>query len=172
MLVDVRLHRNMRHGTPGYQALLIETDRIKDILRNLGMSNAQIESIIQRRINAPATSRRLIPEMWLTRFFTPELAERTRQEQVLEGEQELEREREIENGMRRGLDYQQAVASADAASSAASAASASRMDDESDEIDKIPVDEIPKMITCPVCLGKIKDVRLNCGHLVCRECAR
>jgi len=159
-LVDVRMHRNMRHGTPGEQALLIETDRIKDILLNLGMSNAQIESTIQNRMHAPTTSRRDIPDIWLTRFFTPELAERTRREQELEREreQELEREREQEQV----LEYNDEHA----------AASASRMDDESDEIDNIPVANIPKMITCPVCLEKVKDIRLNCGHLVCRECAR
>jgi hypothetical protein len=53
-----------------------------------------------------------------------------------------------------------------------SAASAAEIQDESAQIDTIPAADIPKMITCPVCLGKIKDVRLNCGHLVCRECAR
>jgi len=62
--------------------------------------------------------------------------------------------------------------SATAVRSPASAAADAEIQDESDEIDNIPVANIPKMITCPVCLEKIKDVRLNCGHLVCRECAR
>jgi hypothetical protein len=59
-----------------------------------------------------------------------------------------------------------------AAAAAAVAAVATAMDGESADLDKIPAADIPKMIRCPVCLDKIKDVRLNCGHLVCRECAR
>jgi hypothetical protein len=52
------------------------------------------------------------------------------------------------------------------------AAAVASIDGESADLDNIPAADIPKMIRCPVCLDKIKDVRLNCGHLVCRECAR
>lgn len=34
---------------------------------------------------------------------------------------------------------------------------------------KIALAEEPK---CGICMVKIKDCRLNCGHMLCRECAR
>jgi hypothetical protein len=166
-LVDILNHRNMQHGTPQERALLNEIERIKNILYGFGMSNTQIENTIQRRLLAPDTDRP-IHDTDLTAYFTPELAERTRREQELEQELilELERENEIQLRLFESND-EQAVPAAAAATGAVDA-----MDGESDEIDTIPAADIPKMITCPVCLYKIKDVRLNCGHLVCRDCSR
>jgi hypothetical protein len=163
-LVDILNHRNMQHGTPQERALLDEIERIKNILYGLGMSNTQIEDTIQRRLLAPDTDRP-IHDTDLTAYFTPELAERTRREQELQQELILELERENEIQLRQFESNDEPVA-------AATSAPETAMDGESDEIDTIPAADIPKMITCPLCLYKIKDVRLNCGHLVCRDCAR
>jgi hypothetical protein len=86
-------------------------------------------------------------------YFMPDEMPEQRQEEMIEDmvpRLDLERTREV---------HRQMVVPAE-------------IEGESADIETISAADISNMIKCPVCLGKIKDVRLNCGHLICRECAR
>jgi hypothetical protein len=38
--------------------------------------------------------------------------------------------------------------------------------------DKVSLDKYIEMMKCPICVTNIKDVRLNCGHLLCKSCVK
>lgn len=142
---NVRTHMNTEAGTAEEIRLMTTLDLEVNELLRLGVSEIEIREIIQRaQVYDPS---RPIPPFPTRRYATPsQLEEITRM-------REASRYRTLEDGTN-------------------TAPPAPSTPPPSQSVKPFnPEENYSSLLECKVCYTNIKDIRLNCGHMVCAECA-